>query len=352
MAYIAATLLFILAIIFGKHKQFLLSAIIIVLAFVSFLLGEVFGSGILFLQFNLSCEQIVCWLFATAFFCFAVFLLKNKEVAYSFTAFMISVAACFCGLSGVQGLLKTHVLWTVTDSLDNYGKKIDSYSTTMADMQLKILDQQKALKLNEETFKKTIDGVKGDLISQQSRLHSNQLALKSVQDKIESAQKEVSSQQLHVSDQFEQISNLQFQLNTEQTNLATQEETLTNVQTSLDSLFANTVDEDLYATESNRVVILKPPGIARVFLRLKYAPIPNSVQVIAQSKTAQFPLFPTVSQSKNILESQFFSEMDFSGMLFHVRYIKAFNQDYLCHEIGQINSNTISIDGIRLTFIK
>ena len=200
-----AGLLVLLAFFFGYKKRFQMGAVIVALAFIAFLLGQFEGAGIFTFQSNLTVEQILCWTFGAAFFVFAGFLVKKEHLAYAVVVLLISAFTCFCGLSGVQALLKTHMLWQVTSSLKNYGDKIDRFQETVAAMNQDIREQQAT---NATTQKE----------------------LKLLATRIQKAQANVDSQQIDITNQYSQLRSVQ-------TDIFSQQQKLTNVESLVSLLF-------------------------------------------------------------------------------------------------------------------
>jgi hypothetical protein len=113
---------------------------------------------------------------------------------------------------------------------------------------------------------------------------------------------------------------VQFGLATAQTNLSAQQEKLTNVESLVNTLFSNTEDEEFPASDTNRVIILKPGGVQQVFFKLKFAPVPNTIQVLVLSGGTQAPLLPQMMQFANILITKFFNGSDLNTASFHIRF--------------------------------
>jgi hypothetical protein len=111
---------------------------------------------------------------------------------------------------------------------------------------------------------------------------------------------------------------VQSDLSIAQTNIFYQQEKLTNVESLVNSLFSNTEDEEFSTSETNKVIILKLGGVQMAVFRLKFAPIPNSIQAILTGGMGQMPLFPKMGQVQNILFAKFKKDNDLNGATFNV----------------------------------
>jgi hypothetical protein len=323
-------------------KQYRTSALAIVLSFLCFVIAQFNGEFQAKFWSDLSLEQFVCWGFAFAFLLLAVYFAHKDSLAYAFVILLISVFAGFCGLSGVQALLKTHLLWEVSSALKSYGEKIDRYQVMVADMQQTLSEQQFTLKTNQLALSASQDEFKIQIADVEKRLSKQQ-------SKIEEAETGVFSQQSNITNQFQKISKLQSELSTAQTNLSFQEEKLTNVANLVDMLYSGAITENLSDSDTNNVIILNLGGVQKVIFKLRFAPIPNSIQAIAETSNGQIPIFPDMQQYKNILIVNFANAYDLHG-LFSIRYVRDNRENLLCKSILSVNTNTVSFDGSPISF--
>jgi hypothetical protein len=251
-AYVMAGFLLGFAIFFGCKNRPNWCGVAAILAFGAFFIGELLSPGTL-LWGNVTLEQVLCWVVGLAFFCFAGYMVKKNHVSYGFIAFLVSAFTCFCGLSGVQAFLKTHMLWRVTSSLKSYGDKLDEFETNVIVMQL-------------------------DLKNQQATNHAQGAELQNVQNSIHVAISQLNSQQKQITTQYNRLFAIDNDVNIAITNLAGQKQQLTNVQSLVDTLYAATVTETLHGTDTNNVVIVQDFGnVKRVAFLLQHPAIPNSI---------------------------------------------------------------------------
>ncbi len=87
-------------------------------------------------------EQFLCWAFAFLLLAAAFRYLVKEKLSLAFTLCLFAIAFGFCGLSGVQGLLKTGLLLTVKDSLVKYGEKLETFQTNVATMKEELSQHQ------------------------------------------------------------------------------------------------------------------------------------------------------------------------------------------------------------------
>jgi hypothetical protein len=91
---------------------------------------------------NLPFEQVLCWAFALFVLRAAFLFIKDGKLGEAFVILILAMLSFVCGLSAVQGLLKTGVLLKVNESLIGYGKKLDVFQTNIEDARLEINRQQ------------------------------------------------------------------------------------------------------------------------------------------------------------------------------------------------------------------
>jgi|ERR1035441_1316071 hypothetical protein len=360
-----------------KKHQYRLAAFIISGAFIIFAAIQIFSNGLLGAQ-TLSVEQFLCWGFGIALFTLSVYFAQKNSLSYAFAVLIMSAFSCFCGLSGVQAFLKTHLLWQVTTSLKNYGEKLDSFQTTVLDMRKSLTEQQLILGSNQMTlallvtnvqkefseresdlktgqdllsagqveFKSDIADVKNGILNNQI---SNQLTIAMAENKITKAQSDIASQ-------FQLLSEVSSNANSTLTNLMAQKNMLTNVESLVNVLFGGSIDQTFTSSETNKLVILNLPGVKICVFMLKYVPVENSIQAWAQYDQPLIghttsPLVPaSISQAGNVIVTRFFGDSDLSKTTFMFRYIKDPHNINPARTMSQIATNGINVDGQILAF--
>lgn len=334
-ASIMSVALMALTLMFVRKNHYRWAGVFIVFSFVSFLLAQFGGSGLGALWNGLTSEQLLCWGFAFLFLLVAVYFAHKGSLAYAFVILLMSIFCCFSGFSSVQALLKTHMLWLVTDSLKSYGEKIDNYQNTVADIQNRMSKRQTEFESNQTK-----------LVIQ---INNYQKRLNEVQEQIGKAEHTVLTQQSEITNQFQKISSVQSGLATVQTNIYTQQEKLTNIESLVNVLFSNTQDEEFGGFDTNKVLILNLGGIQQVIFKLNFAPVPNTVQAIMSggSILGQMPILPNMAQIRNILSTRFQNGMELRGAKFHFRYIKDIRETNLVQHITQLSTNVVFLDNLR-----
>jgi len=343
MAYVLVAGFLALAIFLACRKQYIFSAVVTGLSAATFAWVELTSGGVFTFQNNLTTEQLFCWAFGIAIFVMSCFFVKKNHLSYAFVIFLISVMTCFCGLSAVQGLLKTHLLWQVTNSLKDYSQKIDKYQTTVGEMERHLTEEQSTLSTNQLLLV-------SNLLAIQTRIGTQQRELSEVQAKIQEAESNVFNQQSDITNQFQRISKVQSNLTMAQTNILAQQEKLTNVESLVNTLFSNTEDEQFGLGDTNKIVVLKLAGVDQLVFRLRFAPVPNSVQAIQINDMGQWPILPQMGQFKNVLSTRFRKDSDLNKTLFHFRYIKDSRETSLIQNMIIVNTNAVSLDGSIVPF--
>ena len=170
VAFVATGIFAVLAFFLGRQKYPKLCGFSLVIAFLAFLIGEINAGATFAFQNHLTTEQILCWVVGFFFLSFAFFLVREDHFAYAFMAFLFSVGACFCGLSGVQAILKTHLLTEVTTSLKGYGEKIDKFQATVSDMNDAIVSNQNQVQFQWTNFNDTVSNAEARINAQQKKI--------------------------------------------------------------------------------------------------------------------------------------------------------------------------------------
>ena len=171
-------------------------------------------------------EQIVCWAFAILLIAVALRFLVKEKLSFALVLCLCAVGFAFFGLSGVQGLLKTGLLLTVKDSLVKYGDKLEGFQTNVASMRAELAEHQTL---------------------------------------IDKHQKELTDQQATI--------------RLAHTQLLEQQKRLVDVQFLVTNLFGKVTYENIACSDTNRCCKEQlTNGDWRVFVKLKYAAIPRSLQ--------------------------------------------------------------------------
>ncbi len=298
-----------------KKNQYRTSALAISLSVLCFVIAQLNGDFLSKFWNDLSLEQFVCWGFGFAFLILAVYFAHKDSLAYAFVILLISVFACFCGLSGVQALLKTHLLWQVTSTLQSYGEKIDNYQKTVADMHQSLSQQQFELSSNQLILSKGQDEFKVQIADVEKRLSKQQ-------DKIADAAANVSSQQSAITNQFQQISTLQNQLLATTTNLDSQTKKLSDIEYWVDNLYDKTTNVTFSVADTNNVLFISNTnGAIAYIVRLNHVPIKGSVEMTIVDASSRYPtrLFAT-----EFLKNMFWGDLysfDTNTLTFSFHYV-------------------------------
>jgi hypothetical protein len=104
---------------FSRKNEHSLAPAVIIIAAIFFFCGLFHIEGLLK---TLMLEQVACWVVALVFLVAAFRFLQREKISLAFTVFILAAAFFFCSLSGVQSLLKTGMLSTVTNTLIKYGE--------------------------------------------------------------------------------------------------------------------------------------------------------------------------------------------------------------------------------------
>ena len=342
-----------------KKKKYRIAAFVISGAFIVFGAIQLFSNGLLVTQ-NLTIEQFLCWGFGLALFTLSVYFAHKNSLSYAFAVLVMSAFAIFCGLSGVQAFLKTHLLWQITTSLKNYGEKLDSFQTTVLDMRKGLTEQQAILASNQIALALLVTNVENDFSRREHEITTNQTAFQKlvyrqgnelavIEARIQDAESNVLSQQSDITKQFLKLSLIHSNLDLVQVDILSQERQLTNVESLVNALYSNTEDELIETSDTNNLIVLKQSGRQIVFMKLKHVPIPNSIQGIVSMHGEQMPISPKMGQSKNIVISVFSREADLNGH-FALRYIKSPESTDIVKNMVLVNSNTIAYDGLSIQY--
>jgi|GEM_PF-6412407 hypothetical protein len=270
--------------------------------------------------------QIIGFIFAGFLFWKAYKFYDNNKNAAGHLLGVIAALIFLCSIPAFQGFIKAWINSKVSSKLAALGQQVNEVQSTTGEMQ-------------------------GELKNHQKEIDKHQKELDVVQAKVREAESNVFSQQTDITNQFRQISKVQSDLAMAQTNIFSQQEKLTNVESLVNILFSNTEDEEFSASDTNKVIILKLGGVQMVVFRLKFAPIPNSIQaMLLQGHSGQTPLLPTMGQYVNILTARFYNEGNLNGVSFHFRYIKNTRENNLIKNMVIVNTNTVSLDGVSFPF--
>jgi len=269
--------------------------------------------------------QIIGIIFAGLLLLLAYKLYAKDRIPSAVLVAWASVFIFLCSFPWFQGWAKSFIASNISSELTKLGQQVN-------------------------TVQETTTAMHTQLENHQTEIDKHQKELNEIQAKIREAESNVFSQQSDITNQFQQISMVQSNLNDAQTNLLVQQEKLTNVESLVNTLFSNTEDEEFSTSETNKVIILKLGGIQQLVFRLKFAPVPNSIQAIARGKIGQIPLLPKMGQFQNILITRFQNDNDLNGTTFYFRYIKNTRENNLIQNMVIVNTNIVSLDGIPVPF--
>lgn len=271
--------------------------------------------------------QILGFIFAVLLLRLTYKLYANDKIPSAILVAWASVFILICSFPWFQGWAKSFIASNISSKLTALGEQVNTVQQTTTEMH-------------------------NQLASHQTQIENHQKELGVVQAKIREAESNVFTQQSDITNQFQQISMVQSGLATAQTNLSAQQEKLTNVESLVNLLFSNTEDEECSASDTNKVIILNLGGVQQVVFKLRFAPVPNTIQAIATSgPTTQVPLLPSsLGQFQNILFTKYYNDLILNGMSFHFRYIKDTRVSHLVQNMVMVNSNTVSLDGVPVPF--
>ena len=285
-------------------------------------------------------EQIICWFFGLFYLRLAFDLAKIKDgLAYSFVVLLVSAFSFFCGLSGVQAFLKTHMLTQVLSSLESYGEKIEKYETAVAEMHRDSSQEQLLLKSNQIVLSLQITNMIKEYGERENALNQKQVVFSNLLQK----------QQIGLNLAFQKILDAQLAMQSNaaavQSDILAQESKLTNIEVLVDAIYSKTEYEDISSADTNKVLVLKSAGKVIVAIRLNNVPIRNTVQGIMITHEGQRPLLPSYGIVKNVLITEFPPYFDIDGR-FVFTYAKDNRINSLVKEVNRVDDVTIGIDGI------
>ncbi len=298
---------------YASKKHFRLSAVTVVLMFLCFIFAQFYGLGLYTLFHGLTLEQYLCWGFGLLFLLLAAYFIHEKALAYAFAVSLIAVFSCFCGFSSVQALLKTHMLWMVTDSLKSYGDKIDTYQTTLADIQKRLSEKQNEFESNQTV-----------LITQ---INKQKKELDAVQSKIRDSETNIIGQQIDITNQYKKILLMQSALTSAQTNLDAQQTKLSDVEYWVQNLYQKTKYETFSINNTKSCYCIPQTNGSLIFLtRLQYVPIDGSIEVFAKDDSSRMESrIYTPEGILNILKFNLFN-YDSNSITLSVHYVADIRQ--------------------------
>ena len=306
--YVMSAVLLGFAVYYTSQKHFRLSGLFVLLSFVSFVLAQFSGEGLPVGFHSISIEQCLCWGFGFLFLLAAVYFVHKQALAYGFVVVIFAVCSCFCGLSSVQSLLKTHMLWMVTDSLKSYGDKIDTYQTTVAEIQERLSNKQSELESNQLALIKQITDQKRELDA--------------VQSKIREAETNIIGQQSDITNQYQKISLMQSDLKITETNLDAQENKISDVTYWVQNLFDRQRQETFSIADTNSLRLIVRTNSFYCIVRLKEIPLNNSVEFLVMDNNSKFPQpGKSVISQRNIVVSQGLVQFDRDTLNVTVKYV-------------------------------
>ncbi len=238
VAFIFSTLFIAITVITALRQRYFPSALFGLFALFFFILGY---------QYNHEIEQLLCWMVGASFFVFALHLFNKEKTSYGFIVLLISIAAFVIGLSPIQALLKTHLLWQVNTSLNKLGTKMDVYIDQLAEMQ--------------------------------TNLDANQIEIASNNVAITLSQKGLTNQQFIIHAQYEKILTVSSNLDAAVITISNQEKQLSDVEYWVQNLYANVTNETFSSKDTNHIVLVSNTDGSTAFIyRLSKIPINGSVE--------------------------------------------------------------------------
>jgi hypothetical protein len=313
-----------------KRKDDVASTKLALYSFGALAAALLIGDGGSFFATMPAIEQIICWLFALWYLRLAFDLAKVKDgLGYAFVVLIISAFSFFCGMSGVQAFLKTHMLMTVKDSFISYGEKLDRFQTNVIEMRNDLSDQQALLNSNQTVLTSNLINMKKDISYRQNALGQNLTnfqemvnqqgdTLAKIVAQLQSAESNVSIQQLNITNQFKKMSIVQTNLDIAQSNLDAQAKQITDVEYWVKNLYAKTTTDKFTIADTNNLMIIQSSNrITRIVARLTHVPIYGSVE---EQVTGPFGIQQTFYELNFIenITSVVFSGFDTnSAVIFH-----------------------------------
>jgi len=241
---------------------------------------------------------IFCWAVAATLLTLAYKALHKDKWGFAGTCVLLACSFAVFGLPTFQGLGETWLQSAIYSKLTTLGEQVNSIQETTGKMQ-------------------------AELNQHQTNIDAHQKELDQQQAKIRNAQKDIAAEHSGLTNQFLQLSALENKLTSAQTNLEHEQSALKDVQFLVDNLYSKAIFETIPATDTNRcAVITLPDGSKRLFTRLKYCPIPNSLQGTASSLFWPQSLQPPLAVTQNILALGFDSNWNMGTIVLNLQYIR------------------------------
>lgn len=328
ISLILGTAFLVLSFRLSRKKEHSLAPAVIIIAAV-FFFGGLFHAGGLLKTATL--EQFACWLVAGAFLVAAFRFLQTEKISLAFTVFILAAIFFFCSLSGVQSLLKTGMLWTVSERLTKYGEKIDNFQLAMAEMKNQLSDQQNQIETNQVNNQIKIEMAQSAIAKQQASVNSQQIIIQ--------------EQEASITNQYQKISAVQSELAIAQTNLSAQSAKIQDVEFLVENLFKKTFEERLAGSDSNAVSIVEVhDGLQLIVVKMKHVPVQNSVHGIFQDGQMQIPLLPFSGNHKNTVAT-YWQGGNVKGGTISLQYVIDARETNLIKNI-EVRGNQIFMDGV------
>jgi hypothetical protein len=334
-AYLMSAILLVAAVWYGKQRQYKRSAIFAGFWMAPLVIGISIGNA-------LSIEQWLCWSFACASLYYAHKLLKENHIGYAFVTFLVATFIFFCGLTSVQTLLKTHLLWQVTSALGSYGEKLDTFQTTVTGIRQSLEQQQTTNEAHQVELKKIQTAVRksvNDVALQQNDITNQYRGLVELNGQLAKLQDGITNQ-------FEKLVLLQGDLTTAQTNLSAQQRKIEDVEFLVESFWAKMEYETISASDTNKVVVyFRTNDVTELILKLKYTPIKGSLKATVKSGAGlnipQSANFPSVS--RNVFMHTIVG-FDLNSTTYEIQYTKD-TRDTKPATVVEMRSGKLFVDG-------
>jgi uncharacterized membrane protein YhiD involved in acid resistance len=231
----------------------------------------------------------MCWAVGATMLWLTFRLVHKEKFAFAFFAFIAALVFCACGLTWVQGLMKTEIISVVTRSMKEYGKKLDEFQNTTTNIHTELDQHQKDLEVQQAQIRK--------------------------------AQTNIVTQEDNITNQYAKIASLQSKLEATETNIAEQEKRIEDVEFLVKNLFSKMTNELVSGTDSNLVTVLCfTNGASQVFIKLQNAPIAQSLNCIVHGNVAQYPL-ESMLNVRNVVTTYFLPGNNPRDLTFNFQYV-------------------------------
>ena len=241
-------------------------------------------------------EQILCWLVGLILIVAAFRFIVHEKLAMAFVMFLFAIGCFIVGLSGVQQLFRTGLLWQVKSSLMSYGQKLEGFQTNVLSMRAELAEHQTVIDKHQQ-----------ELASQQGRIRD--------------AQTNIELQQIKIQD----------------------------VSLLVDNIFSRMTFETFAGSETNRMLSQKLAGISnttwKAIVKLRYVPIPRSLQgTVAIRGSVSQPLDSPIISSNNLAVIYLVGDWPIPDVVITLQYIMDARRTNLIQKV-EFRGNDILVQG-------